>query len=60
MSELFDTHKKSEGIQMPEFLSTHPLTNDRINQVKKLLENKNYSFQNNEKLELEFELIRMD
>ena len=60
MSELFDTLKKSEGKQMPEFLSTHPLTNDRINQVKKLLENKNYSFQNNEKLELEFELIRMD
>ena len=60
MSELFDILKKSESIQMPEFLSTHPLTDDRLNQVKKLLENKNYSFQNNEKLEQEFEFIRMD
>jgi Zn-dependent protease with chaperone function len=57
MTELFDILKSSESVEIPEFLSTHPLTEARIKNLENLIELANYPVIENEKLKKLFEQI---
>jgi Zn-dependent protease with chaperone function len=50
MMELFQILKQSESEEVPEFLSTHPLTQARIDYSKKLINSVNYTASENDTL----------
>jgi predicted Zn-dependent protease len=56
MIELFEILKDNEKTEIPEFLSTHPLTKDRIQNAKELIKQKNYP--DHAKLKKDFLLIK--
>ena len=43
LEELFSILKEKEGLEIPKILSTHPITNDRINFAKKLIHQNEYT-----------------
>lgn len=45
MIDLFEILQKENTINVPGFLSTHPVTSDRITYIKRHIENHPYSFQ---------------
>ncbi|ANO49516.1 peptidase M48 Ste24p [Flavobacterium columnare] len=54
MIDLFTTLEKEENstaLSVPEFLSSHPITKERINTIQKLIVKKTYRFNKNKKLE---------
>lgn len=57
MSNLFKRLEKEKSISIPEFLSSHPITGDRIATIDKMIKAKSYSFTENQTLKrLFFEL----
>ncbi len=59
MLELFEVLKKNETAEVPEFLSTHPLTNARIANARKLIESGSFDVQENEVLKEKFLQLKM-
>lgn len=62
MEDLFRELKKEEGSagDIPQFLSTHPLTNERINYVRKEIAKHNYSIEEHEQLDSLWKEIKMN
>lgn len=58
MHQLFKTLKTSHDGEIPELLSSHPLTDDRIKFSKSLLDKKEYTFEKNPKLENDFKRLK--
>ncbi|MDD4970159.1 MAG: M48 family metalloprotease [Paludibacter sp.] len=50
MTDLFTRLKSSEKVTMPAFISTHPITTDRILMIKRLIKNTPHSFKPNQEL----------
>lgn len=58
MSTLFSRLKSKEGLSIPAFLSSHPVTDERIQYIEKLNRNKDYKIQENEKLTTLFQELK--
>lgn len=59
MVKLFEKlEKENENVSIPEFLSTHPLTKQRIISIKNLIKNSNYTFKENLKMKKIFDEIK--
>ncbi|MGL2988521.1 M48 family metallopeptidase [Flavobacterium sp. RSSA_27] len=58
MVTLFQRLEKEHSIDMPEFLSTHPVTKDRIQSIKKMIASKNHVVQDNSSLKILFEKLK--
>ncbi|AMA48138.1 MULTISPECIES: M48 family metallopeptidase [Flavobacterium] len=61
MIDLFTTLEKEENstaLSVPEFLSSHPITKERINTIQKLIVKKTYNFNKNKKLEYLFNELK--
>lgn len=58
MYQLFKTLKINHDGEIPELLSSHPLTDDRIKFSKSLLDRQEYSFEKNPKLENAFKRLK--
>lgn len=61
MIELFSrlqTEEKEIGISVPEFLSSHPVTKDRINYIEEKIKKSKYTFKENPELEKLFEKLK--
>jgi len=50
MSNLFKRLQDKEFVSIPEFLSSHPITTDRINYINKLIKKNPFEFKENAKL----------
>jgi Zn-dependent protease with chaperone function len=50
MSNLFKRLQDKEFVSIPEFLSSHPVTTDRINYINKLIKKNPFEFKENSKL----------
>ncbi|WPR72197.1 M48 family metallopeptidase [Flavobacterium sp. NG2] len=50
MSNLFERLQKEQTIAIPEFLSSHPVTENRIDYIEGLIKNKKYTFEDNPEL----------
>lgn len=50
MSNLFKRLQDKEFVSIPEFLSSHPVTTDRINYINKLIKKNPFEFKENAKL----------
>ncbi|MEO8086934.1 MAG: M48 family metallopeptidase [Bacteroidota bacterium] len=57
MISLFEKLKENHKESLPGFISTHPLTDERINYINKEISSKSFSVFKNEKLEEIFNLI---
>ena len=57
---LFERLENNSSIEIPEFLSSHPVTSERSNYIKELIRKKPYSFEKNEKLNKLFVKIKED
>lgn len=51
MTQLFMRLKTEEKVQIPAFISTHPMTNDRIENINRLIKKKSFRTSKNERLE---------
>nr|WP_315170558.1 M48 family metallopeptidase [uncultured Flavobacterium sp.] len=58
MVTLFQRLQKGHSIEMPEFLSTHPVTKDRIQSIKTMITSKNHVVHENLKLKALFEKLQ--
>lgn len=58
MVTLFQRLQKEHSIEMPEFLSTHPVTKDRIQSIKTMISTKNHVIQEDFKLKALFEKLQ--
>lgn len=58
MYQLFKTLDTSDNIEVPKILSTHPLTKDRIEYSKTLINKKEYSFSSNSDLQKAFDDLK--
>ena len=58
MVTLFQRLEKEHSIDMPEFLSTHPMTKDRIQTIKTMIASKNHNVQENMTLKMLFEKLQ--
>ncbi len=58
MYQLFKTLDTSDNIDVPKILSTHPLTKDRIEYSKTLINKKEYSFSSNSDLQKAFDDLK--
>ena len=59
MSNLFKRLKKEEGeLSIPEFLSSHPITKDRISRINKMIQKQPIVFKENPKLKAIFEELK--
>lgn len=59
MTTLFTRLKKTDKINVPAFISSHPLTNDRIVYIQNLIKHKSFQNSKNEKLEQLFKQIKL-
>ncbi|GIZ08006.1 M48 family metallopeptidase [Flavobacterium sp. UMI-01] len=50
MSNLFQRLQKNNSINIPEFLSSHPVTENRIASIEKHIKNEKYPYENNPQL----------
>lgn len=58
MSNLFKRLQDEEIVTIPEFLSSHPVTTDRINDINELIKTKPFQFEDNLKLKKLFLVIK--
>ncbi len=59
MSDLFSRLQKEEmGYSIPEFLSSHPITKDRILKINKMIQKQTITFSENPKLKTIFEELK--
>lgn len=59
MSNLFKRLEEDKnGFSIPEFLSSHPITNERINDIDKLIQSKSFVVKDNPKLKTLFQEIK--
>lgn len=58
MVSLMKILKAEEDLEIPGFISTHPVTSERINYLTKEIKNKPYSYTPNTKLELRFQALK--
>jgi len=58
MVTLFQRLEKEHNIEMPEFLSTHPVTKDRIQTIKMMIDSNNHNIQENITLKILFEKLQ--
>lgn len=58
MYQLFKTLEKSDNVEVPMILSTHPLTKDRMNYSKTLMDKNDYSFSPNPDLQKAFDNLK--
>ncbi|MFK7114314.1 M48 family metallopeptidase [Flavobacterium oreochromis] len=58
--EALEEEEHQEGINVPEFLSSHPITQDRIKTIQKLISSKQYNFKKNKKLESIFNQLKQE
>ncbi|OOV28649.1 hypothetical protein BXU11_01475 [Flavobacterium sp. LM5] len=58
MVTLFQRLQKEHGIEIPEFLSTHPVTKDRIQSIKTMISSKNHVIHQDLKLKALFEKLQ--
>ncbi len=58
MLDLFDKIEDKETLEIPGYLSTHPITKDRIANIKKAIKSKHYFIENNIELSLIFNTIK--
>lgn len=60
MTELFKILKGAGDHSMPTFLSTHPLTDERIDQTSELIDRGNYEIREHEDLSVIFSRLKAD
>ena len=60
MVSLFQVLKNQEKVDMPGFLSTHPVTQDRINYLNDKIKTEPYIYQNNLQLENAFQALEKE
>lgn len=58
MVTLFKRLQEEHSIEVPEFLSTHPVTKDRIETIKTLIDSKKYTYEQNTNLKSIFEKLK--
>ena len=58
MISLFEVLKRQEKTTLPGFLSTHPVTQDRIDYLNTKIKEDPYSFENNLQLENAFSMLK--
>jgi len=58
MTKLFQRLKEEETIAIPEFLSSHPVTDERIKEIKKLIKSRKHKTSDNQKLTFLFQKIK--
>jgi Zn-dependent protease with chaperone function len=58
MATLFSRLKSKDGLSIPEFLSSHPVTEERIKYIQKLNRNTKYKGENNKKLVALFQELK--
>lgn len=58
MSALFDRLKSKNNLSLPQFLSSHPITEERIKFSNKLIAEKKYAVRENKKLALLFDQLK--
>ncbi|MFI0491811.1 M48 family metallopeptidase [Flavobacterium sp.] len=58
MTTLFKRLQKENNSAIPEFLSSHPVTADRIKDIEKLIKTKNFQYRKDEKLQLLFQKVK--
>jgi predicted Zn-dependent protease len=58
MVTLFKRLQEEHSIEVPEFLSTHPITKDRIETIKTLIDSKKYTYEQNTNLKSIFEKLK--
>ena len=58
MYQLFKILEKSDNLEVPKILSTHPLTKDRMNYSKTLMDKNEYSFSSNPELQKAFDNLK--
>jgi predicted Zn-dependent protease len=58
MINLFERLKAESSNNVPSILSTHPLPNERISYIQKLINNDRYAVKKNNKLEIIFEQMK--
>jgi predicted Zn-dependent protease len=58
MVSLFEGLQSKAELLLPEFLSSHPITRERIDYIEKQIESKTYSFKENEQLDELFMKIK--
>ncbi|WP_413999671.1 M48 family metallopeptidase [Flavobacterium sp. W1B] len=58
MSDLFKRLQHQNAIVIPEFLSSHPLTKERISYIDEIIKTKSFKFKTNSRLESIFEKLK--
>jgi Zn-dependent protease with chaperone function len=58
MSTLFSRLKSKDGLSIPEFLSSHPVTEERIKYIQELNKNSKHKAENNKKLAALFQELK--
>jgi beta-barrel assembly-enhancing protease len=58
MPKLFNRLEDQTGIVLPEFLSTHPITKERINYINKLIKTRKFQFSENQNLKKLFKQLK--
>lgn len=58
MSDLFQRLQQDNTISIPEFLSSHPLTEERINYIDKMIKTRSFEAKTNDKLKGIFEKLK--
>ena len=58
MVTLFKRLQEEHSLEVPEFLSTHPITKDRIETIKTLIDSKKYTYEQNTNLKSIFEKLK--
>lgn len=60
MLQLFERLESHSSIEIPEFLSSHPITSERSNYIKALIKEKKYEVEKNEKINAIFIKMKKD
>lgn len=60
MLQLFERLESHSSIEIPEFLSSHPITSERSNYIKELIKEKKYEVEKNEKINAIFIKMKKD
>lgn len=60
MVHLFETLEKEEMVEIPEILNSHPLTKNRLNNMKEIIKTSDYKVKENSKLDQLFLQLKAD
>jgi predicted Zn-dependent protease len=58
MATLFERLKDKNQLSIPKFMSSHPITEDRIAYINKLIKSKSFPFEENPKLKSLFQELK--